>query len=302
MTISSMTGFSRQNGEFRFEKISFNWFWEVKSVNNKALDIKMKVPSWLDNALALSCKNILMQYFSRGSFALYLDLSSDTANQQLKINEDFLAALVQKAMDLYQNHADVFQKPAVSDLLLVKGVCETEDVVLSEEETALLVKSLLDSFEQACQKLKNDRQAEGEKIRSALSDILQNIAEIVSKAEKFAHAMPEMLKARLLAQLEQLLDNNIQISEERLAQEAVLYVAKADVQEEIDRLKAHIKTAQNLLASNEPVGRRLDFLCQELNREANTTCSKSCDIELTNYGMDLKTLIEQFREQVQNIE
>ena len=149
MTISSMTGFSRQNGEFRFEKISFNWFWEVKSVNNKALDIKMKVPSWLDNALALSCKNILMQYFSRGSFALYLDLSSDTANQQLKINEDFLAALVQKAMDLYQNHADVFQKPAVSDLLLVKGVCETEDVVLSEEETALLVKSLLDSFEQA---------------------------------------------------------------------------------------------------------------------------------------------------------
>ena len=302
MTISSMTGFSRQNGEFRFEKISFNWFWEVKSVNNKALDIKMKVPSWLDNALVLSCKNILMQYFSRGSFALYLDLSSDTANQQLKINEDFLAALVQKAMDLYQNHADVFQKPAVSDLLLVKGVCETEDVVLSEEETALLVKSLLDSFEQACQKLKNDRQAEGEKIRSALSDILQNIAEIVSKAEKFAHSMPEMLKARLLAQLEQLLDNNIQISEERLAQEAVLYVAKADVQEEIDRLKAHIKTAQNLLASNEPVGRRLDFLCQELNREANTTCSKSCDIELTNYGMDLKTLIEQFREQVQNIE
>ena len=220
----------------------------------------------------------------------------------MKINEDFLAALVQKAMDLYQNHADVFQKPAVSDLLLVKGVCETEDVVLSEEETALLVKSLLDSFEQACQKLKNDRQAEGEKIRSALSDILQNIAEIVSKAEKFAHSMPEMLKARLLAQLEQLLDNNIQISEERLAQEAVLYVAKADVQEEIDRLKAHIKTAQNLLASNEPVGRRLDFLCQELNREANTTCSKSCDIELTNYGMDLKTLIEQFREQVQNIE
>ena len=98
------------------------------------------------------------------------------------------------------------------------------------------------------------------------------------------------------------MDNNIQISEERLAQEAVLYVAKADVQEEIDRLKAHIKTAQNLLASNEPVGRRLDFLCQELNREANTTCSKSCDIELTNYGMDLKTLIEQFREQVQNIE
>ena len=99
-----------------------------------------------------------------------------------------------------------------------------------------------------------------------------------------------------------LLDPTNPVSEDRLAQEVALYVARADIQEEVDRLKAHIATAQNLLAQNNPVGRRLDFLCQELNREANTTCSKSCDIELTNYGMDLKTLIEQFREQVQNIE
>lgn len=302
MTIASMTGFSRKNGEFRFDKMDFSWFWEVKSVNNKAVDVKMKVPAWLDSALALPCKNILTQYVARGSFSLYLDLSSDVAEQQLKINEDLLNALTDKAIKLYQSHADVLQKPMTSELLAIKGVCETEDVSLNEEETEMLVKALLASFEEACQKLQYDRKEEGEKIRLALIDILQNIAAIVAKIDAFAKTQPEKLKNRLQVQLDLLLDPTNPVSEERLAQEVALYVARADIQEEIDRLKAHILTAQNLLSSNEPVGRRLDFLCQELNREANTTCSKSCDIELTNYGMDLKTLIEQFREQVQNIE
>ena len=302
MTIASMTGFSRKNGEFHFEKMDFSWFWEVKSVNNKAIDIKMKVPSWLDSSLALPCKNILMQYFARGSFSVYLDLSSNVASQQLKINEELLNALTLKAIELYQSYEAVLQKPTTSELLAIKGVCETEDVSLSEEETEMLVKALLASFEETCQKLEHDRKEEGEKIKLALMDILQNIASIVAKVDAFAKTQPEKLKARLQAQLDLLLEPNNLVSEDRLAQEVALYVAKADIQEEVDRLKAHIATAQNLLALNEPVGRRLDFLCQELNREANTTCSKSCDIELTNYGMDLKTLIEQFREQVQNIE
>lgn len=297
-----MTGFSRKNDEFQFDKMSFTWFWEVKSVNNKAIDIKMKVPAWLDSALALPCKNILMKYFARGSFSLYLDLSSNVANQQLKINEDLLQSLTTKAIELYQAHIDVLQKPTTSELLAIKGVCETEDVSLNEEETDMLVKSLLASFEETCQKLQHDRKEEGEKIKQALMDILQNIASIVAKVDAFAKTQPEKLKARLQAQIDLLLDPTNPVSEDRLAQEVAMYVAKADIQEEVDRLKAHIATAQNLLALNEPVGRRLDFLCQELNREANTTCSKSCDIELTNYGMDLKTLIEQFREQVQNIE
>ena len=219
-----------------------------------------------------------------------------------KINEDLLNTLTTKAIELYQSHTDVLQKPTTSELLAIKGVCETEDVSLSEEETDILVKTLLASFDEACQKLQHDRKEEGEKIRQALLDILQNIAVVVAKIDAFAKTQPEKLKNRLQVQLDLLLDPTNPVSEERLAQEVALYVARADIQEEIDRLKAHILTAQNLLSSNEPVGRRLDFLCQELNREANTTCSKSCDIELTNYGMDLKTLIEQFREQVQNIE
>lgn len=302
MTIASMTGFSRKNGDFHFDKMDFSWFWEVKSVNNKSIDIKMKVPSWLDSVLTQACKNILTQNFARGSFSLYLDLSSNLANQQLKINEDFLAALTSKAISLYQAHQDVLQKPSASELLSVKGVCETEDVSLTEEETQVLVQVLLKSFEEVCQKLKNDRMAEGEKIRQALLDILQNIVSIVAKVEAFAKTQPEKLKSRLQTQLDLLLDPTNPVSEDRLAQEVAMYVARADIQEEVDRLKAHVATAQNLLSLNEPVGRRLDFLCQELNREANTTCSKSCDIELTNYGMDLKALIEQFREQVQNIE
>ncbi len=297
-----MTGFSRKNGEFHFDKMDFSWFWEVKSVNNKSIDIKMKVPAWLDSALAQACKNVLTQNFARGSFSLYLDLTSNLAEQQLKINQDFLAALTSEAIALYQAHEDVLQKPSASELLAIKGVCETEDVSLNEEETQALVDALLKSFEEVCQKLKNDRMAEGEKIRLALLDILQNIAEIVGKVETFAKSQPEKLKSRLQAQLDLLLDPTNPVSEDRLAQEVALYVARADIQEEVDRLKAHIETGKNLLSLHEPVGRRLDFLCQELNREANTTCSKSCDIELTNYGMDLKTLIEQFREQVQNIE
>lgn len=297
-----MTGFSRKSGDFHFENIDFSWFWEIKSVNNKSLDIKMKVPAWLETDLAQSCKNTLMHFFNRGSFSLYLNLDSTFSNQQLKINEDFLSALLQKSVSLYQQNPDLLKKPSTSELLSIKGVCELEESSLSEEEKTQLLNALLKSFEESCHLLQTARQEEGEKIKQALSDILQNIAHIVSQIEKFSQTLPEKLKTRLQSQINLLLDASNPVSEERLAQEIALYVAKADIQEEIDRLKAHISTAKNLLSLHEPVGRRLDFLCQELNREANTTCSKSCDIELTNYGMDLKTLIEQFREQVQNIE
>lgn len=300
--ISSMTGFARNSGEYHFEKADFSWFWEVKSVNNKALDIKLKVPAWLDNLLATACKNILGKYFSRGSFSIYLDLKSTVAEQQLKINDALLADLLNKAIQLYKTHPDELKKPSASELLGMKGVLELEDASLSEAETNILVQALLESFENNCTLLKLDRESEGEKIKSALSDILAQISHEVAHVDAFAKTQPEKIKARLQAQLALLLDPSNPVSEDRLAQEVAMYVAKADIQEEVDRLKAHAKTAENLLNGNGVVGRRLDFLCQELNREANTTCSKSCDIELTNYAMELKTLIEQFREQIQNIE
>ena len=302
MSIFSMTGFARQNGDFHFEKTDFSWFWEIKSVNNKATDIKFRIPSWLDNSLSLACKNIITKNFARGSFSVCLDLTSTAASQQVRINEELLSALTNQALALYAQNPNKLQKPSASELLSMKGVCELEDASLDEEEISQLAQVLLQSFEQTCLKLKDDRMAEGEKIRTALLDILQNIEKIVFKIDDFAKTLPQLMKTRLQEQIASLLEPSNQVSEDRLAQEVALYVAKADIQEEVDRLKAHIKTAKNLLSLSEPVGRRLDFLCQELNREANTTCSKSCDIELTNCGMDLKTLIEQFREQVQNIE
>lgn len=297
-----MTGFARENSEFRFDKMGFTWYWEVKSVNNKAIDIKNKLPNWLDGALSLACKNIISQNFSRGSFNVYLDLSSTSETSEVKINDELLQKLTIKAIELYESFGDKLQKPSSTELLALKGVFEVENVVLNEEENDCLVRALLQSFEAACKKLKADRQAEGEKIRTALLDILNNVAKIIAKIEGIAQVQPEKLKTKLQEQIAALLEPSNQISEERLAQEVALYVARADIQEEIDRLKAHLETARNLLTSEEAVGRRLDFLCQELNREANTTCSKSSEIELTKLGMELKTLIEQFREQVQNIE
>ena len=163
-------------------------------------------------------------------------------------------------------------------------------------------KLIIESFVEALKQLVKDRQAEGTKIVEALSDIINQVENIVKDIEQIAAELPLHLKEKLKQQVEQLLDSLVQIGEERLAQEVVLLVNRADIKEEIDRLKAHIKTARELLGTDGAVGRRLDFLCQELNRETNTICSKSADIELTNYGMQLKALIEQFREQVQNIE
>ena len=299
MSITSMTGFARQNDELAIGKQNFNWYFELKSVNSKSLDVKVKTPSWLEN-INIPLRNMVGRYFTRGSIGVYLNVNSATDGKKLKIDNALLEALATTAVDLYINWNDQLAKPSVSELMMVKGVVETEEQVLNEEEQEALQAALLASFGNACFSLQNDRRNEGEKIRKALLEITKNIGGIVAKIETKAEGLPGMLKEKLSQQVRMLLDTPI--SEERLAQEVVLLVTKADIREEIDRLKAHLKTAEELLNSDEAVGRRLDFLCQELNREANTTCSKACDIELTNWGMSLKTLIEQFREQVQNIE
>lgn len=302
LSLSSMTGFARDSGEIGFDKANLSWFWEVKSVNGKALDIKTKMPPSIEGALSVLVKNLAAKYFSRGNMSVYLDLRADNSNAEVKINNELLQALALKAIELYESYGDKLQKPSATELMALKGVVEVEDHNLNEEETEVLQQVLLKSFEQACRRLQKDRCDEGGKMQTALLDIINKVASIVEKVERIAVKQPEKIKAKLQTQINELIKSSSQISEDRLAQEVVLYVAKADIQEEIDRLNAHIKTAKDLLNSDEAVGRRLDFLCQELNREANTTCSKSSEIELTNLGMELKTLIEQFREQVQNIE
>ncbi len=296
-----MTGFTQKNGEETFEAKTLTWTFELKSVNGKNIDLKLRTPSWLGD-MSIQMRNILSKYFYRGTFNACLDVNSSSGEQTLKINQDILDQVTAKAIQLYKQNPQNVEKPRASDLLSVKGVIEIEDNKLSEEQISLLQNKMLADFEDACNNLKKSRDSEGQKIKDALLEILNNIQKNAEEIEKIAKNLPEKIKEKLNLQIKNLLDTSVNITEDRLAQEVVFYVAKADIKEEIDRLKLHIKTAHELLNSNDSVGRKLDFLCQELNREANTTCSKSIDINITNMGMELKTLIEQFREQVQNVE
>ena len=295
MNISSMTGFGRAGGEYK----NFTWFFEIKSVNAKGLDVKVRLPSWLDS-MSMEIKNTAGKYFLRGSVGIYLDLSSSASEAKAKINEELLRELTNRAIALSEESNGKLNKPSASELLALRGVIEIAEDKLDDKDLDDLQKRLMKSFDEACKALLESRLQEGVKIKKALLEIVSKIEKVTGKVSKIADKMPLKLKERLMQQIQALKEANI--AEERLAQEVVLLVTKADIKEEIDRLNAHIKTAKELLEAKEAVGRKLDFLCQELNREANTTCSKSFDIELTNLGMELKTLIEQFREQVQNIE
>lgn len=300
MNISSMTGFARLGGEIKSGEIVFNRLWEIKSVNGKSLEIKTKLPSTFEDIVP-QLKNIASRYLNRGSIGVYLELKNE-ARQEIKINKTLLDELSKTAITLYKENTEFFAKPEISGLLQIKGVVENGENDFSEDVLKALKERLLSDFDELCSKLKEDREVEGAKIKIALETILKEISQQAEKVVSIGEALPERLKYRLEEQVARWLEPGQAISEERLAQELVLYVTRADIKEECDRLQAHIKTAGELLNEGGAVGRRLDFLCQELKREANTTCSKACEIELTNIGMKLKALIEQFREQVQNIE
>ncbi len=301
MNLSSMTGFARVNGSAEIDGAAYPWNWEIKSVNGKSLDFKFRLPpEWEDKSTEL--KNAAARFFSRGNFSIALTVDNPSETAALKINLPLLERLAETAISLYRQYPEVLAKPNPAELMALKGVVENGDHLPDEEKREELWRKISADFEKGCDLLQQDRRAEGAKIQTALSGILQNIGSAVAQIDQMAEQLPEQMKKRLEAQISQWLEPGNSLSDERLAQEAVLYITRADIREEADRLKAHVKTAGELLKSREAVGRRLDFLCQELNREANTTCSKSCDTALTNLGIGLKALIEQFREQIQNIE
>ena len=301
MYLSSMTGFARKNGEMTFNGVNYVWSWEIKSVNGKTFDLKTRLPAnW--EYLSPVLKSTAAGYFSRGSISAFLDLRASDGEQSIRINEKVLAELMTYSLKLYQNNPEIWERPSFTTLLNLRGVVETEEKRLSDEDQKVLEKEILASFAGACAQMQKDRESEGEKIKTALLAIVDKINDIVEKITVIAEGQPAMLKEKLLQQINNLLGDGTPVSEDRLAQEVILYITRADVREEIDRLKAHIKTARELLNNGGTVGRRLDFLCQEFNREANTTGSKSMNIDQTNLVMDLKALIEQLREQVQNIE
>ena len=295
MNIFSMTGFARTSGHYKLGETNFDWVCELKSVNGKNFDFKIKLPSEIE-PLSGDFRTIAQKYFSRGTFSAFIELKFEKSNKNIKVNQELLNMLLSVAIQM-KNVA----QPTAGELLSIPGVIEQENFSFDEENLAQLANVLQNGFDDCCQKLQNDRLMEGKKIGIALDVLLQKIEAVVEKIEEIAQKEPEKISEHLRKQIDDYLDENT-VSEERLAQEIVFLVNRADIREEIDRLKTHIKTAEQLLEQGKNVGRRLDFLCQEFNREANTACSKAWEVEIVNLAMELKTIIEQLREQVQNVE
>ena len=300
MILSSMTGFTRRQDEINLNDTTYQWVWEIKSVNAKGMDIKIKLPQWLADCDEI-VKRVLGKYFARGTFYASLDIKTDACEQEAELNEPLLNTLIVKLNEVYVNNQELFTKPSPAELLKVSGVLNIKEKVLSSDELQLLKEALEKSFDGAALDLQQNRWQEGAKIADALEGILQKIQLITQKVEDICKNTADKMREKLQKQIQDLVSSP-DVAPERLEQEVLFLVMKADVREELDRLAVHVKTARELLAEGEFVGRRLDFLCQELNRETNTLCSKSADIEQTKYGMELKALIEQFREQVQNVE
>ncbi len=275
------------------------WTWEIKSVNGRSLDLRVRVPSGAEQ-LEAGVRELAPQHLSRGNLQIGLSIDRSQMPMSFRINRALLEQLVAVTRELEAELPAA--PPRLDGLLAVRGVLEVAEDPESEDTSAKRNAAMLSDLQTALKQLVKVRRDEGRRLQPVVAGHVDEIERLVTVAAKSAEAQPDALRARLKAQVEELLQASPALPEERLAQEAALLASKADVREELDRLRAHIEAARALLVEGGPVGRRLDFLCQELNREANTVCSKSAGAELTNLGLSLKTTIEKLREQVQNIE
>ena len=295
MTLKSMTGFARSSGAHH----PYRWAWEIKAVNAKGLDLRLRIPPGFD-AIEQDARKTLTGALSRGTCYATLTMQRDTATPEVRINHAVLQTL-SDALAAVKRDASI--GPATLDgLLSVRGVVDIVDAPDTEDMLASAGKAALSGLDTALAQLIGVRSAEGAALHAVLSERIDNVARLTGAAEDCPGRKPEAVRERLAQSIAALTDASRQLDPARLHQEALLLAGKADIREELDRLKTHVTAARDLLASAAPVGRRLDFLAQEFAREANTLCSKSNDAALTAIGMDLRVEIEQFREQVQNIE
>jgi guanylate kinase len=277
-----MTGFARAEGHAE----SFSWVWEIKSVNSKSLDLRFRLGPGFE-ALEVPLRAMLSDALQRGSIALSLTAARAATAGALRVNREALAQVTALAAELVDRHGAA--PPRADGLLALRGVLESGEMDEPDTVRDARQAALLGSARDCVTRLVAARREEGARLKSVLEARFGEIDALVVQADATAAAQPEALKARLRAQLTALLDATPTLSEERLAQEAALLAAKADLREELDRLKAHVTAARELMDAGGAVGRRFDFLCQELNREANTLCSKSSDLALTRIGLGLKS-------------
>jgi uncharacterized protein (TIGR00255 family) len=290
-----MTGFARRDGGDE----AASWTWEVKSVNGRSLDVRARLPLGYESldpvvrgAVAAAC--------TRGNLQVNLALKRGTAPVKLQVNEELLQQVLDLMSELESRTAAA--PPRLDGLLALRGVLEAVEEEDSAERQAQRLAVLEQDLKAALAALVAMRAAEGARLLQLAGGHLDEIERLAGAARRCAATQPDTLRQRFHEQLALILDENTGVSEDRLAQELAILAGKADVREELDRLDAHVEAARDLLGQGGAVGRKLDFLCQEFNREANTLCSKSADVELTRIGLDLKSSIEQLREQIQNIE
>jgi len=295
MTLVSMTGFAEAQGA----REGARWRWEAKSVNGRGLDLRLRMPPGFDG-IEPAARMLANERFRRGSIQVALTYEEPEGAGGLRVDPVALATAVRIAKEVA---AETGLPPArIDGLLALKGVIVQADSGLGDvTERAKRDAGILETLASAFDALRRARKTEGAKLAAILTSQMDEIARLTVEAGTLAATQPAALRDRLTAQLKELLEPGA-IQEDRLAQEAALLAARADVREELDRLAAHVQEARTLLASEDAIGRKLDFLAQEFNREANTLCSKSSDIQLTRTGLALKAAIDQFREQAQNVE
>ncbi len=297
MPFKSMTGFGRADGATQL----MTWTWEARSVNGRGLDIRLRLPPGFE-AMEPKVRDIVQSRFSRGSLNLSLTVKRADGGAEIRINDQAILAVADAVVRMRKAIPGVSQVN-IDGLIALRGVLEYAEPLESEAETEARTAAILASLDTALKELVAGRAAEGKRLEDVMKIQLAEIQSLVADVTAAPARKPEMIAARLREQIERLLSQTgASLDPTRLHQEAMLVATRVDVDEELKRLTAHIAAAHDLLKAKEPIGRKFDFLTQEFNREANTLCSKSNDTDITRAGLALKAVIDQMREQVQNIE
>lgn len=295
MALASMTGFARVEGTYG----EYQWHWEIRSVNGRGLDVRLRLPQGYDR-LEPSLREMAKKHLARGSLTIALQMQRTQPTGAVRVNQDALAAIL-AACDTLTATGKI-DAPRADGLLAMKGIVEVDEDIADEETRAALDAALLKSFDDALARLVEMRLSEGAHLAAVLEARMSEIEALSKEANANPSRTPEAIGKRLGEQVAQLLEAAPALDGQRLHQEAVLLATKADIREELDRLNAHVEGTRALLSGSGAVGRKLEFLSQEFNREANTICSKSNDVALTRIGLELKSVVDQLREQVQNVE
>lgn len=296
MTVKSMTGFARVDGA----DSSANWYWELRSVNGRGLDVRMRLPPGAER-VEIPARQLVAERLTRGNISVHLNQRRTSGNSFITVNEEALSQILELSRTLRDRIGA--PAPTVEGVLALRGVLETVEAEESDEVAAARGAAQVDDLARGLEALVGAREDEGRRLGEIIGELLERIAEIVEAVATSPARSPEAIAVRLGELVSRLLDEKAgNFDEARLHQEAVLLATKADIEEEVQRLRVHVSATHDLLGDGGAIGRRLDFLTQEFNREANTLCSKSNDSGVTQLGLELKSVIEQMREQVQNIE